>query len=117
MVKVEMDQEMKDFPSHAHNADKLYCCSYCVKAFVKKTNLQIHLRTRNTEKPFQCSQCNKKWHLASHQQTHTGEKPFQCSQCNKAFLHKWHLTSHLRTHTGEKPYQCTQCDKAFSHVI
>ena len=54
-----MDQEMKDFPSHAHNADKLYCCSYCVKAFVKKTNLQIHLRKRNTEKPFQCSQCNK----------------------------------------------------------
>ena len=45
--------------------------------------------------------------------THS-EKPYQCSQCDKGFLHKCHLKKHMRTHTGDKPYPCLHCGKAFS---
>ena len=52
--------------------------------------------------------------LKKHMKVYTGDKPYQCSQCDKKFPMNIDSKRYFRVHTGERPYQCTQCDKAFA---
>ena len=63
-------------------APNQYICSYCSKAFTKRSN------------------------LLRHSLVHTGEKPYQCNQCDKSFSQNSDLLRHSLVHTGHKPYQC-----------
>ncbi|XP_056300968.1 gastrula zinc finger protein XlCGF57.1-like isoform X2 [Pseudoliparis swirei] len=77
-------------------------------------------RCRVGEKPFDCSECGKRFgtkaYLKVHVRTDTGEKPFSCSVCGKGFTRKVLLQLHIKSHTGEKPFSCSVCGKGFTQA-
>lgn len=93
-------------------------CAMCGKTFVKKRNLQRHIKVHLGERPYSCSWCMKTFArkdvLDLHIRIHTGDKRYTCVVCNKAFTHRGNLGSHMRVHTGEKPYVCSLCNKGYA---
>lgn len=99
---------------------KTRLCDYCGKYFERKHTLEIHMRSHNTTKPFECTSCSKTFitlgALQQHMNSHTGERPYVCSEpdCGKSFSYVSALRQH-RTNVHEpRKLKCLHCDRMFS---
>lgn len=94
-------------------------CPQCGKSFPKLDNLEIHVRSHTTERPFACEHCDKTYKdapsLYSHLQTHNGKRSHLCSECGASFMKSDHLKRHINsTHRKIKNIKCHYCDMMFS---
>ena len=116
---VKTDQQYQQISKIAKKIGKKRKSDHCRKRFDKKSNLKIHERSCNRNKPYSCqtcSECFKKLsNLKAHGLIHTGEKPYMCIYCSKTFRQKGDLKGHELIHTGEKPYSWGLVD--FSGVL
>eukprot|EP00826_Nyctotherus_ovalis_P064791 TRINITY_DN9511_c0_g1_i8.p1 TRINITY_DN9511_c0_g1~~TRINITY_DN9511_c0_g1_i8.p1 ORF type:complete len:232 (+),score=35.05 TRINITY_DN9511_c0_g1_i8:76-771(+) len=85
---------------------KLFICEYpdCGQIFKTRFSCKRHTLTHTKEKPYTCSECDKKFsllqHLKEHSYRHTREKPYVCGikECTQSFRHASELSLHRRTH-------------------
>ena len=86
-----------------------YWCNVCLKRFAQRRHLNIHELMHTGEKPFQCTQCEKRHPsqsiLDQHMNIHRGE--YKCTDCGKCCHSSSQLAEHRRSHSGEKPFECT----------
>ncbi|XP_078367856.1 putative histone-lysine N-methyltransferase PRDM6 isoform X3 [Oculina patagonica] len=99
---------------------KIWHCGQCDKSFAQRNLLQMHMCSRNPNRPYQCGHCAQEFshpnELRTHAVIHSGKKPFKCGFCSRTFAGATTLNNHVRTHTGERPFTCNKCYKTFSQA-
>ncbi|XP_072911589.1 zinc finger protein 131 [Hemitrygon akajei] len=97
----------------AHTGDPPQLCTCCPHRFHHGEAPGGNRRSQQSEKPFRCGHCHKRFslkhQLETHLRIHTGEKPFECKLCRQRSRDYSAMIKHLRTHNGALPYQCTIC--------
>jgi regulatory protein SWI5 len=79
--------------------DHKFICLYpeCGKRFGRKYNIQSHIQTHLSDRPYRCDVCRagfvRQHDLRRHEKIHGGDKPFVCA-CKKSFARQDALTRH-----------------------
>ncbi|OXA45150.1 oocyte zinc finger protein XlCOF14 [Folsomia candida] len=106
---------------HAKNPVR-FPCTLCGKEFKTRTELERHIPTHTTEKPYNCATCGRSYanrgNMISHQKTHLEKstRPVsKCHVCPQTFLSSRGLQYHIRAvHESRRDHPCEFCDKRLS---
>ncbi|KAJ6630499.1 Zinc finger protein [Pseudolycoriella hygida] len=98
-------------------------CEHCADHFVKRSELNKHLKTVHKDKTLVCDVCNQSFTqmqtLKRHAKIHQSDQRNKlCPFCGKCFVRTDDLRRHLRIHTNERPYSCPyeNCDKKYKQT-
>jgi len=112
-AKNAMAQKKENLLKQISKLGKHGCLSCSFRSSTKEL-LQVHMKTHESAKIFQCSICNVKLKynasLIIHMRIHTGEKPFKCDGCNYECRDASKLKQHKLKHSEKNIYFCKHCD-------
>ena len=87
-----------------HTGEYIFNCSYCEKSFLRKNELNRHMKEHTIEKIFNPNKDTK---------THSDENPYQCRLCDKGFIIERDLEIHMKIHSGENTFSAPTVTKLF----
>ncbi|XP_051776406.1 zinc finger protein 1035 [Erpetoichthys calabaricus] len=90
-------------------------CKICKKEFKSPSAFKVHWRTHSGERPYECTECKKRFVQRPHLQRHLliHGKRNQCLKCKKVFNTLSELVKHRRVHLKSSVPPCTNCSKTF----
>lgn len=103
--------------NNQHKIDRPYECEICGYAAGQRSNLDTHMLTHTTLKPFVCdwpgctyASAQKSALKPHYKSMHSDERPFVCGwdNCEKTFKLACHLQSHYVCHENLRLFRCLQ---------
>ncbi|OXA45161.1 zinc finger protein 184-like [Folsomia candida] len=106
---------------HAENPVR-FPCTLCGNQFKSRADLEKHIATHTTEKPYNCATCGRGFSqmgsMKSHERVHLEKSTreiFKCDVCPQTFLGRDGLQRHIRqVHDNQRNYPCAFGGQRFS---
>ncbi|XP_077501964.1 zinc finger X-chromosomal protein-like [Amblyomma americanum] len=108
--KMEMHTRWK----HWRSKKGIHQCTHCTFTSTRKADIIRHERTHVDKRNSVCNLCQKRFsrpdNLKVHMMIHTRDKPYECSQCGKRFRERAHARRHEEViHSRRYPLHCPRC--------
>ncbi|XP_077517234.1 uncharacterized protein LOC144128053 [Amblyomma americanum] len=114
LFTTQYNLEMHTRRKHWHSTEGIHHCTHCTYTSTHKVDVFRHERTHVARRESLCHLCQKRFsqpdNLKVHLMIHTGEKPYECSQCGKRFRQRVHARRHEHViHSRQYPLHCPRC--------
>ncbi|XP_037822047.1 zinc finger protein 33B-like [Lucilia sericata] len=92
-------------------------CRYCNRSFRTESSLNLHQKSHEKGKLFECTICTFNEYRESvfitHMLKHESDNCFPCQVCGTVFTSNTERLQHWRTHIEERPHGCNICFRRF----